>query len=157
MERFRQGMQRLASGVTVVTTSDLDGTRYGITATAVCSLTADPPTLVACVNRGTRVGLALPDTGYFCVNVLAHDQRDVAEVFAGAPGERFGTGSWTRLTTGAPVLEGALASFDCRTDVIVERSTHYLVIGAVVDAAVGADGSPLLYHSRRFAHLERLA
>src|SRR5262245_45278893 len=80
--RFRQGIQHLAGGVTVVTSGDDDGAWYGVTTTSVCALSADPPLLIACVRRRSTIGHQLGRTRRFCVNLLSQEQRTVADAFA---------------------------------------------------------------------------
>ena len=147
---FRSGMRRVSGAVTVVTTADATGERRGVTATAVCSLSVDPPSVVACINRETWVGRLAPESGVFCVNVLARDQQAVAETFAGrtalAAGDRVRVGAWRTGATGAPLLDGSIASFDCRLDRAVDFATHVILIGTVADIRVGpADLEPLVY------------
>jgi len=147
---FKQGMRRVSGAVTVVTTRGPGGERRGVTATAVCSLSADPPSVVACIHRNASVGQLAPVSGVFCVNVLSTDQQHVAETFAGRTGhvgeDRFGVGEWSELASGAPVLDGALASFDCRLQRCVEFASHVLLIGEVERAVVTTDpGRPLIY------------
>ncbi|MFK8250630.1 flavin reductase family protein [Ancylobacter terrae] len=144
---FRTAMRELAAGVTVVTASGADGPR-GLTATAVCSVSADPPTLLVCVNRATEGHAAIRAAGFFCVNVMAHEHRGLAEHFAGRSGlhgaERFAHGAWGRLVTGAPVLEDALVAFDCRVVETLERGTHTVFLGAVVATRAAAPERPAL-------------
>jgi flavin reductase (DIM6/NTAB) family NADH-FMN oxidoreductase RutF len=111
--------------------------------------------MLVCIGKETWVGDLLPRTGRFCVNVLAHNQRDVAEAFAGVGGvsgeDRFRFGSWTIGSTGAPVLEESSASFDCFVEGIIERSTHLLVIGEVEEARMrGGRPDPLIWVERSF-------
>lgn len=151
-------MQRVAGHVAVVTTRGPDGIRRGLTATAFCSLTAEPPSVIACVNRETWVGSMLPESDLFCVNVLGSRHRDVAEAFAGIGSaigeERFRAGHWRVGSTGAPVLDGAIAAFDCSVDGILIRSTHLLVVGAVQEVTVGDPGDrPLIYVGRQFGSI----
>ena len=154
-ETFRLGMRRVSGAVTVVTTRTGEGEQRGLTATAFTSLSTTPPSVLVCVNRDSWVGRVAPETGVFCVNVLSHRQRDVAETFAGhtalSGGARFGIGTWERLTTGAPVLAEALASFDCRLERTIEHATHVILIGTVEASRVG-DGrlEPLLYSDGAF-------
>ena len=105
---FKQGMRRVSGAVTVVTTRGAGGERRGVTATAVCSLSAAPPAVIACINRDTWVGQLAPLSGVFCVNVLSRVQQNVAETFAGRSGhvgeERFDVGDWGELGSGAPSL-----------------------------------------------------
>ncbi|MEU6551298.1 flavin reductase family protein [Streptomyces sp. NPDC046915] len=149
-------MRHLAGGVCVVTGADESGEPCGLTATAVCSLTADPPALVACVNKDTRLGGAIQKAPVFAVNVLSARQRPVAEAFAGLiPGvrgeARFAYGTWWEERPGAPLLADSLAGFVCELDEVVDRSTHLLLIGLVTDVRVTAhESGPLLYVDRQF-------
>jgi flavin reductase (NADH)/flavin reductase len=122
----------------------------GVTATAVCSLTVDPPSVIACINRDTWVGQFAPESGNFCVNVLSRDQQAVAETFAGrtalAAADRFQVGSWADSDTGAPMLDGAIASFDCDLQQAVEFATHVILIGRVRRSVSDASNAePLVY------------
>lgn len=147
---FKRAMRRVSSAVTIVTTSTPKGERRGVTATAVCSLTADPPSLIVCVNRATWVGQIVPSSGVFCVNVLARHQRRVAETFAGFTGHiaeaRFEVGAWDASALGAPALQGALVTFACRLARCVDFGTHVILIGDVDRTALGPeDSAPLIY------------
>lgn len=153
---FRAGMRRVAGAVTIVTTADAAGERRGATATAVCSLTVDPPAVIACIARDTAVGRMAPESGIFTVNVLTQGQRPVAETFAGRTGhvggERFAVGDWTAGALGAPRLAGAVAAFECRLEKAVEFATHVVLFGAVVGTVLGPTGlAPLVYVDGRFA------
>jgi len=149
-DQFRAAMRQVAGAVTVVTTRGVNGEARGVTATAVCSLTVDPPSVVACINRDTWVGQFAPESRNFCVNVLARDQQPIAETFAGrttlAAAERFQVGNWSESHTGAPVLTGAIASFDCELEQAVDFATHVILIGRVLQT-VSADAAsePLVY------------
>src|SRR6478736_7445348 len=107
--QFKLGMRSLAGAVSIITSSH-DGRLYGMTATAVCSACADPPTVLVCVNQSTTTHEAIEQAGVFCVNVLRHEDRELSSLFSGLHssqmrGEaRFRHGSWTRLATGSPVL-----------------------------------------------------
>jgi flavin reductase (DIM6/NTAB) family NADH-FMN oxidoreductase RutF len=147
-ESFKAGMRHLAAHVCLITTAGPGGARRGLTATAVCSVSADPPTLLCCVNRQIAPFAAIRESGIFAVNVLGVNDRDLAEHFAGEiQGEaRFETGVWNTLSTGAPVLESALATFDCRLTRLEEVATHGILFGEI--QAVRSRGSstePLLY------------
>lgn len=152
---FRSGMRRVSGTVSVVTTLGANGERRGVTATAFCSLSVDPPSLIACINRETWVGQLAPVSGNFCINVLSDSQRDVAETFAGrsalAAGERFNVGDWTKAASGAPVLEDSIVSFDCTLDTAIDHATHVILIGRVLQTLEGAeDELPLLYADGQF-------
>jgi flavin reductase (DIM6/NTAB) family NADH-FMN oxidoreductase RutF len=159
-EQFKQGMRRLAAGVTIVTTEH-EGERSGLTATAVTSLSAEPPQLLVCVNRTAAAHDLIVRGGRMAVNVLCHKHQRLATRFAGLNGvfgqDRFDVGSWVRLKTGAPVLEDALAVFDCRVVERIEASTHTVFFCRVVDIRIRSKGKPLIYSSGAFARLEAMA
>ena len=148
---FKEGMRRLAAGVTIVTTA-VGGRRNGLTATAVCSLSAEPPMLLACVNREAGAHDPTLQSRVFCVNVLAEKHLDLAAQFASSTrvAERFTTGAWSTLVTGAPVLADALASFDCLLDQTVKAETHTVLMGRVQAVRTDATQAPLLYASGQF-------
>ncbi|MFI0479421.1 flavin reductase family protein [Actinomadura sp. 9N215] len=155
-DSFVRGMRRLASGVCVVTATAADGTRCGLTATAVSSLSLHPPSLVVGVSRQTWLGQVIVDAPAFAVNILGTQHRRVAEVFAGRVDgvrgtSRFDHGDWLSAD-GVPVLADAPARVVCKVDDIVERATHLLLIGAVTDVHVSDDDCDLLvYFSQNFA------
>ncbi|WP_246161769.1 flavin reductase family protein [Segnochrobactrum spirostomi] len=153
---FRAAMRELAAGVTIIATGSGDG-RRGLTATAVCSVSADPPTLLVCVNRSTEGHAAIAEAGIFSVNVTAAHHRPLADRFAGRHGvrgaERFEAGAWTVLETGAPILTDAVAAFDCVVARTVDWTTHTIYLGAVVAARVAPERAALLYRSGAFADL----
>jgi flavin reductase (DIM6/NTAB) family NADH-FMN oxidoreductase RutF len=150
---FREGMSQLGSAVNVVTT-DGPGGKAGFTATAVCSVSDSPPTLLVCLNRKSTSGPILQTNQVFCVNTLSGACEPVADVFAGRTGAvkdaRFVTGTWSTLKTGAPVLDSAVAAFDCQVIEIRTVGSHNVIIGAVVDVRMGAASPALLYHNRAY-------
>jgi 4-nitrophenol 2-monooxygenase / 4-nitrocatechol 4-monooxygenase, reductase component len=147
---FRGLIGVFATGVTVVTTVDR-GMSYGTTASALSSVSLDPPTLLVCMNRASRTGHAIAASGHFAVNVLGEDQEVVARHFA-RPGSDFSAYATTRGRRGSPLLADALASFECRVTDAVEAGTHTVLIGAV-EAAKGRHGMPLAYFRGRFGRL----
>jgi len=153
---FKAGMRRLPAAVTIVTCRLNDGS-YGLTATAVCSLSSGPPSLVACVNREASAHRAIVETKAFCVNILPHDRVDLARLFASARPEdrarRFAGDDWGVLTTGAPVLKDAIVAFDCRLDQCVDYATHSILIGQVEDMQLGSPTKHLMYIAGDFADL----
>ena len=150
---FKRGMRQLAAGVNVITVTN-GGVRDGLTATAVCSISAEPPHLLVCVNSTAGAHGPIHRAGSFCINVLAQDQEAIAKRFAGMDGsdrsERFALGQWSTLATGAPVLDGALANFDCIVVREIEAATHTLFIGRVLGVRTNEAGSPLIYSNGRF-------
>jgi len=150
---FRDAMSRLGAAVHVVTTAGPGG-KAGFTATAVCSVSDAPPTLLVCLNRGSDSGPILRENKVFCVNTLGADCAAVADVFAGRTGvakaERFIAGLWSTLKTGAPVLETSVVAFDCRVVEIRAVASHNVIFGAVVDIWLGPAGPALVYHNRAY-------
>jgi flavin reductase (DIM6/NTAB) family NADH-FMN oxidoreductase RutF len=155
---FKLGMRSLAGAVNIITCRH-DGHVFGMTATAVCSATADPPAVLVCVNRGTTTHAAIAKSGVFCVNVLRHEDRDLSGVFSGAQkGEgRFQPEHWMRLATGVPALINSLVAFDCRVANSMVHGTHTVYIGEVERVHIGKKGKPLLYADGQYAKLASLA
>jgi flavin reductase (DIM6/NTAB) family NADH-FMN oxidoreductase RutF len=157
---FKKGMRHLAASVTLITTRHRD-LRGGLTATAVCSVSAEPPQLLICVNKTASAHDPIAEAGLFCVNILAPDHRKIAERFAGMDGvegdERFiDMGEWSTLTTGAPVLKGCPVSFDCKLVTKVAAGTHNIYIGEIVDLTLDPKAHALLYCDGAFVHGELL-
>ena len=150
---YREAMSRLVAPVHVVTTSGPAG-RCGITASAVTSVSDDPPTVLVCVNRKSSTNAAFRQNGVFCVNTLQAAHADLADAFAGRTGlamsERFALQSWLVLATGAPVLESARASFDCRIDTMLEQGSHTVFFGRVEAVRTGPRAGGLVYLDRRY-------
>ncbi len=153
-QTFRDAMARLGAAVNVIT-SDGEAGPLGFTASAVCSVSDSPPTVLVCMNRNSQQNGPLKRNGVFCVNSLAADQQEVSNVFAGRGGlsipERFGKYDWSTLATGSPALNGALISFDCRIVDTIEVATHTILIGEVLAIrSSAADASALMYFDRRY-------
>lgn len=145
----RYGMRHFAVGVSIISAGD-GKSRAGLTATAVCSVTADPPRLVVFVNKNVVANRIILESGALCVNVLAGEQEEVAKVFAGMVKEvhgdaRFEYGLWRELVTGAPTLDGALANFDCRVIKVFDESTHHAFLCEVLATRERNDGEALIY------------
>lgn len=150
---FKDGMRLLCGGVTIVTSCS-KGATAGLTATAVCSLSAEPPRLLACINRAGTTYRTITESRIFCVNILAAEQKDLALYFAGmtdkAMENRFTQASWAPLHTGAPSLAGCLAAFDCKVASIVDTGSHAIIVGDVEEVCTKLNQPPLLYMDGRF-------
>jgi flavin reductase len=148
---YRNAMSVLAGAVNIVTTL-VDGKALGFAATSVCSVTDEPPTLLFCINRSASVYDAFAKSDKVCVNTLAADQAQVAQRFGGKTSqqERFAASEWTTLSTGAPVLEGSVVSFDCRVKSRVAVGTHDVVFCRVECVRYGADPDALVYFKRGY-------
>jgi flavin reductase len=156
-EQFKAGMRALTGAVNIIASTNA-GHRYGMTATAVCSVSADPPTVLVCINKLAATHGAVAKSKAFCVNVLRADDWDLSTVFSGAQsGEsRFKSRDWTRLATGSPVLIDSLVSFDCRVVKSLTHGTHSIFLGQVEQVLLGQKGKPLLYSEGQYAKLASL-
>lgn len=151
-EEFREVIGHFASGVTVVTALE-QGQPYGTTASAVASLSLEPPMLLVCMNRSSRTGQAIDRSGRFGVNILTEDQPEVAERFARKGSDFEGIplrpGSW-----GEPLLSEALATLECRVAERVAGGTHTVFIAEVDRASARTGAAPLAYFRGMFGRLE---
>jgi flavin reductase (DIM6/NTAB) family NADH-FMN oxidoreductase RutF len=149
LDSFRSAMRHVAATVYAVTTGRV-GERHGILATAVSSLSFEPPSLLVCVNRAASLHEPLACAETFCVNVLGLGNREIAEVFEQARGEqRFAVGEW-REEHGVPVLANAQSWFVCRTRHRHDFGTHTIFIGELIDAHHREDAAPLTYYDRHY-------
>jgi flavin reductase len=151
-EDYRDGMARLAAAVNVIT-SDGPAGPGGFTASAVCSVTDSPPTLLVCVNLSSRQAEIVRTNGVLCVNTLAADQAPIAGLFSTRDmtiEDRLAAVAWTTLATGAPVLDGTVASFDCRVVERLERGTHAVILCEVEAVRSGPATEALVYYSRGY-------
>lgn len=144
---FRAAMRRLAATVTVISTIAENGSRHGMTATAVTSVSADPPAVLACVNRSAALHAQLGLGRRLCINLLHCSQQRLSEVFAGAlEGEiRFTEGDWLSNAEGVPYLTDAQANIFCEIEALHAYGTHSVCIGRVTQATCRADVAPLVY------------
>ncbi|MEV5978404.1 flavin reductase family protein [Streptomyces sp. NPDC052114] len=151
---FRTLMTAFPAGVAVVTTSDERGQQYGMTCTALSSVSVSPPTLLVCLQHSSRTLAALNRTGNFAVNLLDDRARAVAELFAGRGADRFEHVSWTkRQGCGGPHLEQDAHSIaDCQVTGSVNVGDHVVVFGEVfrVTTEDGTQPSPLVYGMREY-------
>ena len=150
---FRRVIGNFMSGVVVITTEH-DGARRGMTVSAVSSLSLEPPMLLVCLNAASSTQDAVHRSGRFAVNILAEHQGPLAERFA-RPGsdDKFGGVATRAGYTGVPLLDGALATVECRVAEVVGGGTHRVFL-ADADAAEAADGSPLAYFRGKFGKFE---
>jgi flavin reductase (DIM6/NTAB) family NADH-FMN oxidoreductase RutF len=155
---FRSAMRHLAGGVSVITVGQ--GTDItGMTVTSVSSLSVDPPTLIVSIKRESSSWPLLKTRGFFGVNILNADQLDVAERFSGKDGlkgaARFAGAQWITLASAVPLLAGALAAIDCEVEDIVERHSHAIVIGRVLDMQLSPRGAGLAYWQGQYVAIDQ--
>ena len=146
---LRDAMRRLTGGVSVIT-AGLGERRTGLTVTTAHSFSTEPPLMIISVNRNASSHGVIVTHGHFCVNVLAANQKTVAERFSGFGGvkgaARYEGSSWSSLLTGALALDGALANVDCEVEERIERHSHSLFIGRVVFVRVSPKAGPQLVY-----------
>jgi flavin reductase (DIM6/NTAB) family NADH-FMN oxidoreductase RutF len=155
---FRNAMRRLTGGVSIVTAGrgkDVSG----MTVTSVTSLSAEPPALIVSVNRAASSFPLIRRYGFFGVNILNADQLDIAERFTGKDGAkgagRFAGAAWFARASGVPLLSDALAAIDCEVEEIVERHSHAIVIGRVLDVQVSPRSAALAYWQGQYLAIDR--
>lgn len=153
---FKDAMRRLAATVTIVTAAQ-DAEAFGMTMTAVTSLSMDPPSLVICVNRNASLHpvLAGKRDAQFCINLLHHGHEDAANAFAGAAEreKRFTTGDWKFDDQGTPYLTDAQSNLFCTVNAALTYASHSIFVGTVNLVRLEGQISPLLYSDGRYAQL----
>jgi flavin reductase (DIM6/NTAB) family NADH-FMN oxidoreductase RutF len=151
-ERYRHVIGHFATGVTVITSAH-DDVDHGATASAVSSVSLDPPSLLVCLNRTAATETAVRESGTFVVNILREDQGELAMRFAGRHGDKFAGVGFERTASGNAMLAGALAHLECRVRDAVTGGTHTVFFGEVLRAEAG-EGDPLAYFRGRFGRLD---
>ncbi|HEX2529437.1 MAG TPA: flavin reductase family protein [Geminicoccus sp.] len=156
---YIDGMRRLAAGVTIVTTGRAPE-RFGLTATAVTSVSADPPTLLACINRDSDSFKPITRNGRFAVNVLGTMHHELAERFGGRFAEsgepRFMVGDWMQGGHDVPILVDAPVCFECQLETVHDGASHGIMVGRVLAVRTIATPQPLLWFEGGFAVPGRL-
>ena len=149
-------MAHYAGHVQLVTTA-FQGTRRGVTVTAACSVSDNPPTLLACLNRSNPNNQIFLQSRVFAVNTLAVQHQAMAAAFAGFDGksadERFAMAEWDSLVTGSPALSDARAVFDCRLTEHKIMATHMILFGEVVGLRIGNGAPSLMFMDRKWHSL----
>ncbi len=162
-QEFKQALGRFASGVTVVTVHS-EGQDHGMTASAFSSLSLEPPLVLVCIQNKNRSYGLIEQSGSFAVSILARDQEALSNRFAGGfiddegrwqrwpeDKDKFADLSLTRGTSsGAPMLDGALAQLDCSLEAIVPGGDHGIFVGRVEGLQLSEDATPLLYFGGRY-------
>lgn len=145
---FRHAMGQFASGVTVVTTHD-NQTLIGITVSSFASLSLEPALVLVCIDNRGRSHDALAQTSTFAVNILAEDQERIARVFASRTEDKFATVNYWLSPNQLPLLDGVVATVECRTINALPGGDHTIFIGEVIDIQT-YDRRPLVYHATTF-------
>ena len=151
-EEFRRALSRFASGVTVVTTKDNDGKLYGITVSAFCSVSLEPPLVLVCIEKAAGSHHAFEQSGAFVVNILREDQHLISNHFASHSDDKFSGISYRSGIEDLPVLEDVLSNLECRLRYSHEGGDHTIFVGAIERSTI-TDGNPLIYFHGNYRKL----
>jgi len=152
---FRRACGQFATGIAVLSTCDALGRPHGMTINSFTSLSLDPPLVMAAISKTSNLLLVFEQAGYFAINILGANQQDVSDRFARRMDDRFGVTQWTAGCCGAPLIEGTLATLECRTTDIIDAGDHRVLIGSVESICINESGErPLLYFRGRYAGIE---
>lgn len=150
---FRAALGNFASGVTVVTTRDAAGKLHGITVSAFCSVSLEPPMVLICIEKATASHYAFQESEVFVVNILSEDQADVSEQFAAPFFDKFDGVGFEMGLLGTPVLTDALVNLECRLRHSLSGGDHSIFVGEVESVRISGD-KPLLYFRGNYHRLE---
>lgn len=154
-DAFRSTLGRFATGVTVVTALDRNGADHGMTVSAFCSLSLEPPLVLACIGEDASLSGIIAEVEYIGVNVLSSAQENISRRFADREETaRFEGVGFTRGENGVALIDDALAHLECRV-VRRHREGDHTIVVAEVDRAAPHSGRPLLYYRGGYAQLER--
>ncbi len=151
---FRSVLGRFASGVTIVTTRDAEERDHGMTVSAFCSVSLEPPLVLVCIGHDATMHPLVGTLDHFAINILRHDQEALSRRFASKDLQRFEGIGFTRGESAVALLDGVLGWLECRTETRHDAGDHTILIGRV-EAAHAGEGRPLLYYRGGYAQLER--
>lgn len=152
-QNFRNAMSKIGASVHVITTDGIAG-MAGFTASAVSSITDEPPTVLVCINRQASAYPIFKQNGHLCINTLCSDHEEISRCFGGKTPmqQRFEQGSWNTYLTGCPVLEDALVACECQIQQVVQVGSHDIFICEVLDIHMNNDEKPALMYFQRHYH-----
>lgn len=150
---FRSALSRFASGVTVVTTKDATEKPFGITVSAFCSVSLDPPLVLICIEKTTGSHHAFEESGRFTVNILASNEPAVSDHFASLIEDKFAGVDHAVDEHGIPILQGSLATLQCKLFKVLDGGDHSIFIGEVEHVIV-RDADPLIYYKGGYRHIQ---
>jgi flavin reductase (DIM6/NTAB) family NADH-FMN oxidoreductase RutF len=153
-EEFRHALGRFASGVTVVTTKDKTGRLHGITVSAFCSVSLEPPLILICIEKSAGSHYALEESDSFVVNILSEDQQHHSDQFASRLADKFDGIEFLETAAGVPILKDALVNLECRLVNSHDNGDHTIFVGEISKSHV-ADGNPLIYFHGKYRKLEK--
>lgn len=151
-DEFRTALSRFASGVTVVTTKDARGILHGITVSAFCSVSLEPPLVLICIEKITGSHYAFEESNVFVVNILREGQGDLSEHFASQLPKKFDDVEYVLNAEGVPILTGALVNLECRLKFAHQGGDHSIFVGEVEKVTV-REGMPLIHFKGEYREL----
>lgn len=151
-DEFRKAMSRFASSVTVVTAESEEGQPKGLTVSAFCSLSLDPPLVLVCIEKNASLHQFLKEGSYFAINILSEDQELVSRRFASRDANRFDGVGYKKGATGAPLLDDVIAHVECLVTASHPAGDHTIFVGQV-EAAETVEGKPLAYFRGGYSRL----
>jgi flavin reductase (DIM6/NTAB) family NADH-FMN oxidoreductase RutF len=158
-EQFREALSQVATSVSIVCTDGAHGIA-GLTCSAVCAVTLEPPTVIVCVNRKSAANAVIKANGVLCVNSLGAEQVELSQMFAGVDRvpmkERFSGPHWSVLTTGSPYCTRSRVALDCRVSEVREVGTHTVFFAEVLSTVHVANDQPLIHHRRGYATIRHV-
>jgi flavin reductase (DIM6/NTAB) family NADH-FMN oxidoreductase RutF len=143
-DEFKASLGRFASGVTVVTTKDADEKLHGLTVSAFCSVSMNPPLILVCITKSTHSHSAFEESKVFAVNVLSENQQHISNRFAAYHEDKFAGISYRNGIENLPVLDDCLVNLECRLKQSYDGGDHTIFVGEIENATVN-DGKPLIY------------
>ena len=147
---FRNALGMFATGVTIVTARTVDGALMGLTANSFNSVSLSPPLVLWSLARSAGSMAAFSTGSHYAINILGADQQNLAMQFAVKQGDRFADVKFTTGAGGAPVIAGAVATFECFNRSRYDEGDHVIFVGEVERCSYQSGASPLLYHGGRF-------
>ena len=149
-QEFRASLAMFATGVTIVTARTPAGVLVGLTANSFNSVSLNPPLVLWSLSQGASSMSALSTGSHYAINILASDQKALAERFASKRADRWKDVPFTEGVCGAPLLSGAAATFECFNRSRYEEGDHVIFVGEVECCSLRAGAAPLLFHGGRF-------
>lgn len=147
---FKQALGNYPTGVTIVTTTEKDGTPVGLTVNSFASVSLDPLMVLWSIDHKVSSLETFTNQGRFAIHILAGNQQKECSTFASKNVDRFSTCNWELSDNGLPIIEGAFAVLECETHQAIVAGDHTILIGKVTNIRVSEEKDPMLYHRRQF-------